>query len=184
MTLRAFGCRFVAFRFHWIWLCLRQCIQRVVCWSIEMKENVLKTIAVLCAVSVALLTGSLYIRGVRDDIHDQEQLNQRLNELCDKARSTNWSDRDRSEFLKRNCERQQSWITSYSIHCSFESYSQPFILPYYWTKNDFCITWHKIKMHWWTINRHLLYTFRINKSGHSWWLHSNHCAPEWNCIRF
>ena len=80
----------------------------MVCWSIEMKENVLKTIAVLCAVSVALLTGSLYIRGIRDDIHDQEQLNQRLNELCDKARSTNWSDRDRSEFLKRNCERQQS----------------------------------------------------------------------------
>lgn len=69
-------------------------------------DNFLKTIAVLCAVSVALLTGSLYIRGIREDIKDQEQLNQRLHELCDKARKSDLTDARRTQFLNRNCEHQ------------------------------------------------------------------------------
>ena len=71
-----------------------------------MIENFLKTIAVLCTVSVAVLTGSLYIRGVRDDVHHQEQLNQRLNELCDMARKSSWTEANRSQFLNRNCKHQ------------------------------------------------------------------------------
>ena len=66
-------------------------------------EKLLKIIAVLCAISVALVTGSLYVKGVRDDIHEQEQLNHRLNTLCDDAKQSDWSEEQRSEFIKRHC---------------------------------------------------------------------------------
>ena len=62
-----------------------------------------KIIAVVCALSVALVTGSMYIRAIRDDIREQKQLNQRLKLLCDQARNTDLTERQRSDFLKRNC---------------------------------------------------------------------------------
>ena len=69
-------------------------------------EKFLKIIAVICAISVAVVTGSLYVRGIRDDMDEQEHLNQRLNGLCDEARKADWSDRQRSDYLKRHCEHQ------------------------------------------------------------------------------
>ena len=67
-------------------------------------EKLLKIIAVICAISVAVVTGSLYVRGIRDDINEQEKLNQRLKGLCDEARKADWSDQQRSDYLRRHCE--------------------------------------------------------------------------------
>ena len=67
-------------------------------------EKFLKIIAVICAISVALVTGSLYVRGIRDDIDEQEQLNQRLKELCNEARKADWSVQQRLDYLQRHCE--------------------------------------------------------------------------------
>ena len=67
-------------------------------------EKLLKIIAVICAISVALVTGSLYVRGIRDDIDEQGQLNQRLKELCDEARKADWSEQQRLAYLQRHCE--------------------------------------------------------------------------------
>ena len=61
-------------------------------------------IASVFAIALALVTGSLYIKGIRDDVHQQEQLNQRMKQLCADALKADWSEEDRSEFLKRNCE--------------------------------------------------------------------------------
>ena len=69
-------------------------------------EKFLKIIAVICAISVAVVTGSLYVRGIRDDMDEQEHLNQRLNGLCDEARQADWRDRQRSDYLQRHCEHQ------------------------------------------------------------------------------
>ena len=45
----------------------------------------------------------MYIRAIRDDIREQKQLNQRLKLLCDQARNSDLTERQRSDFLKRNC---------------------------------------------------------------------------------
>ena len=71
-------------------------------------EKLLKIIAVICAISVAVVTGSFYVRGIRDDIDEQEQLNQRLKGLCEEARNADWSNQQRSDYLQRNCESLSS----------------------------------------------------------------------------
>ena len=71
-------------------------------------EKLLKIIAVICAISVAVVTGSLYVRGIRDDINEQEQLNQRLKGLCEEARKADWSNQQRSDYLQRHCENHSS----------------------------------------------------------------------------
>ena len=75
-----------------------------------MMRNILNSLALLCTVCAALATGSLYIRGIRDDLRTQEQLNERLNELCDQARQSNWTEQDRTDFLNRHCKRPTSSI--------------------------------------------------------------------------
>ena len=70
--------------------------------------RILKIIAVLCALSVSLITGSLYIRSIRDDMREQKQLNQRLKLICDQARQSDWTERQRSAFLNRHCADQSS----------------------------------------------------------------------------
>ncbi len=69
-------------------------------------DKLLKIIAVLCALSVTLVTGSLYVRGIRDDMREQKQLNQRLREICGQAQQSDWTEPQRSEFLKRHCGDQ------------------------------------------------------------------------------
>ena len=71
-------------------------------------EKLLKIIAVICAISVAVVTGSLYVRGIRDGIDEQEQLNQRLKGLCEEASKADWSDQQRADYLQRHCENQLS----------------------------------------------------------------------------
>ncbi|WP_156487650.1 hypothetical protein [Synechococcus sp. MIT S9509] len=77
-------------------------------WYRNIMEKFLKSIAVFSAIAVALFTGSLYVRSIRNDIHSQDNLNRRLNELCEQARQSNWTEANRSKFLKRNCEQQHS----------------------------------------------------------------------------
>ena len=67
-------------------------------------EKLLKIIAVICAISMAVVTGSLYVRGIRDDINEQEKLNQRLKELCDEVRNADWSGQQRTDYLRRHCD--------------------------------------------------------------------------------
>ena len=76
-----------------------------------MIHNIRNSLALLCAVSVALATGSLYMRGIRDDLRTQEQLNEQLNELCDQARQSNWTEQDRTDFLNRHCKHSTSSIS-------------------------------------------------------------------------
>ena len=71
-----------------------------------MMQRFFKVIAVFCALSVALLTGSLYVQSIKDDIRSQDQLNERLQKLCDQARQSNWDELARSQFLKRHCNDQ------------------------------------------------------------------------------
>ena len=61
-------------------------------------------IASVFAIALALVTGSFYIKSIRDDVHQQEQLNQRMQQLCADALKADWSEEDRAEFLKRNCQ--------------------------------------------------------------------------------
>ena len=76
-----------------------------------MMRNILNSLALLCTVCAALATGSLYIRGIRDDLRTQEQLNERLKELCDQARQSNWTEQDRTDFLSRHCKHSTSSIS-------------------------------------------------------------------------
>ena len=67
-------------------------------------DRAFKAIAIVFAIALALTTGSLYIKGIRDDERQQEQLNQRMKQLCADALKADWSEEDRTEFLKRNCQ--------------------------------------------------------------------------------
>ena len=67
-------------------------------------DRAFKVIAIVFAIALALMTGSLYVRGIRDDERQQEQLNQRMKQLCADALKADWSEEDRAEFLKRNCQ--------------------------------------------------------------------------------
>ena len=67
-------------------------------------DRAFKVIAMVFAIALALMTGSLYVRGIRDDERQQEQLNQRMKQLCADALKADWSEEDRAEFLKRNCQ--------------------------------------------------------------------------------
>ena len=67
-------------------------------------DRAFKAIAIVFAIALALMTGSLYVRGIRDDERQQEQLNQRMKQLCADALKADWSEEDRAEFLKRNCQ--------------------------------------------------------------------------------
>ncbi len=71
-----------------------------------MMQRFFKIIAVFCVLSVALLTGSLYVRSIKDDIRSQDQLNERLQKLCDQALQSNLNEFARSQFLKRHCNDQ------------------------------------------------------------------------------
>ena len=44
-------------------------------------DKMLKLAAVAVAIALAIVTGSLYVKGVRDDIRDRQELNQRLETL-------------------------------------------------------------------------------------------------------
>ena len=68
-------------------------------------ENLLKTAAVVFTISLVMVTGSLYVIGVRDDIRDQKELNQRLKKLCDQARNSNLSKDQLRDFLIRHCTK-------------------------------------------------------------------------------
>ena len=63
-----------------------------------------KAIAIVFAIALALVTGSLFVKGIRDDVRQQEQLNQRMKQLCEDALRADWSEEDRAEFRKRNCQ--------------------------------------------------------------------------------
>ena len=67
-----------------------------------------KSFAIVFAISLAIVTVSLYVIGVRDDMRDQEELNQRLKAICDQARNANQSKELSSEFLKRYCKNLAS----------------------------------------------------------------------------
>ena len=67
-------------------------------------DRAFKAIAIVFAIALALTTGSLFVRGIRDDERQQEQLNQRMKQLCGDALKADWSEEDRAEFLKRNCQ--------------------------------------------------------------------------------
>ena len=67
-------------------------------------DKAFKGIAIVFAIALALTTGSLYIKSIRDDVREQEQLNQRMKRLCADALKADWSEEDRAEFLKRNCQ--------------------------------------------------------------------------------
>ena len=63
-----------------------------------------KVITSVFVIAFTLMTCSLYIKGIRDDERQQEQLNQRMKQLCADALKADWSEEDRAEFLKRNCD--------------------------------------------------------------------------------
>jgi len=67
-------------------------------------DKAFKGIAIVFAIALAMVTGSLYIKGIRDDVRQQEQLKQRIKQLCADALKAVWSEEDRDEFLKRNCQ--------------------------------------------------------------------------------
>ena len=67
-------------------------------------DRAFKAIAIVFAIALSLTTGSLFVRGIRDDERQQEQLNQRMKQLCADALKADWSEEDRAEFLKRNCQ--------------------------------------------------------------------------------
>ena len=67
-------------------------------------DRAFKAIAIVFAIALSLMTGSLFVRGIRDDERQQEQLNQRMKQLCADALKADWSEEDRAEFLKRNCQ--------------------------------------------------------------------------------
>ena len=67
-----------------------------------------KCFAIVFAISLAIVTVSLYVIGVIDDMRDQEELNQRLKAICDQARNANQSKEPSSEFLKRYCKNLAS----------------------------------------------------------------------------
>ena len=68
-------------------------------------ENLLKTAAVVFTISLAIVTGSLYVIGVRDDNRAQKELNQRLKKLCDQARNSKLSKDQRKDFLIKHCTK-------------------------------------------------------------------------------
>jgi len=78
-----------------------------------MMQKFFKVIAVFCALSVALLTGSLYVRSIKDDIRSQDQLNERLQKLCDQARQTNWNDHSQAIVMTK---LPKSHALNVSIH--------------------------------------------------------------------
>ena len=63
------------------------------------------TAAVVFTISLAMVTGLLYVIGVRDDIRDEKELNQRLKMLCDQARNSNLSKDQRREFHIKHCTK-------------------------------------------------------------------------------
>ena len=63
------------------------------------------TAAVVFTISLAIVTGSLYVIGVRDDNRDQKELNQRLKKLCDQARNSKLSKDQRKDFLIKHCTK-------------------------------------------------------------------------------
>ena len=67
-------------------------------------QKVLKGIAVVSAISLAFVTGTLYIKSIRDDARQQGDFNERMMQLCADARNAGWSKEDKAEFLKRNCQ--------------------------------------------------------------------------------
>jgi|TARA_B100000073_G_C23632993_1_gene533330 hypothetical protein len=69
-------------------------------------DRTFKGIAIVFAIALAMVTGSLYIKGVRDHVHQIDDLNikQRMKQLCADALKADWSEEDRAEFLKRNCQ--------------------------------------------------------------------------------
>ena len=68
-------------------------------------KNLLKPAAVAFTFVLAMVTGLLYITGVRDDIRDQNELNQRLKTLCNQARNSKLTDNQRTTFLKKHCKK-------------------------------------------------------------------------------
>ena len=67
-------------------------------------QKVLKGIAVVSAIALAFVTGTLYIKSIRDDARQQGDLNERMMQLCAYARNAGWSQEDQAEFFKRNCQ--------------------------------------------------------------------------------
>ena len=67
-------------------------------------QQVLKGIAVVSGIALAFITGTLYIKSIRDDARQQGDLNERMMQLCADARNAGWSQEDQAEFLKRNCQ--------------------------------------------------------------------------------
>ena len=67
-------------------------------------KNSLKPAAVAFTFVLAMVTGLLYITGVRDDIRDQNELNQRLKTLCNQARNSKLTENQRTIFLKKHCK--------------------------------------------------------------------------------
>ena len=67
-------------------------------------KNSLKPAAVAFTFVLAMVTGLLYITGVRDDIRDQNELNQRLKTLCNQARNSKLTENQRTTFLKKHCK--------------------------------------------------------------------------------
>jgi len=67
-------------------------------------KNLLKPAAVAFTFVLAMVTGLLYITGVRDDIRDQNELNQRLKTLCNQARNSKLTENQRTTFLKKHCK--------------------------------------------------------------------------------
>ena len=61
-------------------------------------------IASVFAIALSLVTLSLYLKGIRDYSREQEQLSPRMRQLCAEALKAQWSEEDRAEFLKRNCQ--------------------------------------------------------------------------------
>ena len=67
-------------------------------------QKVLKGIAVVSAIALAFVTGTLYIKSIRDDARQQGDFNERMMQLCADALNAGWSKEDKAEFLKRNCQ--------------------------------------------------------------------------------
>ena len=67
-------------------------------------KNLLKPAAVAFTFVLAMVTGLLYVTGVRDDIRDQNELNQRLKTLCNQARNSKLAENQRTTFSKKHCK--------------------------------------------------------------------------------
>ena len=67
-------------------------------------DKTLKLAAVAVAVALALVTGSLYVKSVRDDIRERQELNQRLKTLHDDVGSSSSYCNHRLDHLQKHCK--------------------------------------------------------------------------------